>query len=471
MTGQGRGQPNAQPSVYRQLSFWHDSLPGPLAPRPPLQGARRADVAIVGAGYTGLWTAWYLRRLDPSLDIALVEAETAGYGASGRNGGWCSAWLSGIEHWLDDPALRASAVRLQRLMFQAVEEVGNVCAAEGIDCHYERSGALTVAVNEAQRQRLAAELRYVRDLGFDDGDYRWLEGRELSRAPAIDGARAAIHMPHCAAVHPARLARGLARRLDAAGVTIYEGSPAVDWGPGRVRTARGRLDVGTVILATEGYGARLPGRERRLIPVHSMMVATEPLPPATIEELRLARRYCFGNLDHVVTYGQRTADNRIAFGCRGSYFYGSGLRLRFDPADPEFAAVRSTLLRFFPRLRGVRFTHAWGGALGVSRTRRPSVCFDVGRRIGWAGGYFGNGVAAAQLAGRTLADLVLGRDSERVQTPWVNPPDAGRDWEPEPLRWLGFRAARGLMERLDRAEAHGSPRASALQKILDGLLG
>jgi glycine/D-amino acid oxidase-like deaminating enzyme len=435
-----------------------------------LQGETRCDVAIVGAGYTGLWTAWYLKQNDPSLAIAIVEAETAGFGASGRNGGWCSAWLSGIERWLDDPARREGAIRLQQLMFRTVREVGEVAAAAALDCHYERAGALQIAVNPAQVGRLEGELAYVRALGFDDADYRWLDRQGIEETLGVAGALAAIHLPHCAAIHPARLARGLAERLAGKGVAIHEQSPVLECGSGMVRTARGRVLADTVVLATEGYGATLAGSRRRLIPVHSMMVATEPLPDELFEQLRFRRRYCFGNLDRIVTYGQRTADNRIAFGCRGRYFFGSHTRRSFAAADPEFALVRNTLLRFFPALREVRFSHAWGGALGVSRSLRPAVCFDAERRLGWAGGYFGNGVAAAHLAGQTLADLVLGRDSERLHTPWVNPPEARRAWEPEPLRWLGFRAARVLMERADRAEYRGRP-AAALQKLIDGLLG
>jgi glycine/D-amino acid oxidase-like deaminating enzyme len=455
---------------YRKLSFWHATLPGALEPRPALQAETRCDVLIVGAGYTGLWTAWYLKQLEPTLAVTIVEAETAGFGASGRNGGWCSAWLSGIEYWLDDPARRDGAIRLQRLMFQTVRDVGAVAAKEALDCHYERAGALQIAVNPAQVERLEQELHYVREFGFDDTDYRWLDRRGIAETLGVAGALAAIHLPHCAAIHPARLARGLAERLERNGVVIHEQSPVLEWGPGMARTARGRVLADTVVLATEGYGAALHGLERRLIPVHSMMVATEPLPDELFEQLGFRRRYCFGNLDRVVTYGQRTADNRIAFGCRGRYFYGSATRRRFGAADPEFKRVRNTLLRFFPALRDVRFTHAWGGALGVSRSLRPAVCFDAQRRLGWAGGYFGNGVAAAHLAGQTLADLVLGRDSERLLTPWVNPPEAGRAWEPEPLRWLGFRATRALMERADRAEYRGQP-AARLQRLIDGLLG
>ena len=455
--------------AWRDLSFWHDSLPGELSPRPALQGELRCDVAIVGAGYTGLWTAWHLRQIEPALDIAILEAETASFGASGRNGGWCSAWLSGIEHWLDDPATREGAIRLQRLMFDTVRDVGRVTERNSIDCHYERAGALEIAVNPAQFERLRAERDRLRGFGFGDEDYALIEGSALAELPEMAGALAALFVPHCAAIHPARLARGLADRLEQDGVRIYEESPVRDFARGLLRTGAGTVRADTVILATEGYGPVLPGRQRLLIPVHSMMVATEPLPEAMFERLRLRRRYCFGNLDHHVTYGQRTADNRIAFGCRGAYRFGSAVRT-FSGSEREFGVVRNTLLRFFPVLRGVRFTHAWGGALGVARSLRPAVCFDPENRIGWAGGYFGNGVAAAHLAGRTLADLATGRDTERVRTPWVSAHGPGRRWEPEPLRWLGFGLTRFALQMADRAEYRGGRTARGWRRLADRLL-
>jgi len=452
---------------YRLLSFWHDSLPEALTPRPALQADIEADVAIVGAGYTGLWTAWYLKQIEPGLEVVILEAELAGFGASGRNGGWCSAFLSGIDHWLDDPATRESAIRLQRLMFDTVAEIGKVTRELAIDCHFEQSGALEIAVQPGQQERLGGELSRLRKLGFADTDFRWLDAQELARELPVAAASAAIHTPHCAAIHPARLARGLAERLQDLGVTIFEQSPVTELGERMVRTASGRVRARNVLLATEGYGCTLPGRGRNLIPVHSMMVVTEPMSGKLLQQLGSRRRYCFGNLDHIVTYGQLTADNRLAFGCRGVYFYGSQILGQFDPTDPAFDRVRNTLLRFFPGLRGVNFTHAWGGALGVSRNLRPAVVFEPQRGFGWAGGYFGNGVAAAHLAGRTLADLVAGRDSERSHTPWVNPPEAQRRWEPEPLRWLGFTATRSLMEFADRAEYRGHYRlARSIEAIL-----
>jgi glycine/D-amino acid oxidase-like deaminating enzyme len=453
---------------YRKLSYWHDSAPDPLVPRSSMNGDIEADVVIAGAGYTGLWTAYYLKQIDPSLNVVILEAEVAGFGASGRNGGWCSGYLSGIDHWLDDPVHREGAIRLQKQMFETVPEVGRVVRRESIDCHFEQAGALEIAVIPAQLARLHNELGHLRGLGFGEDDYRWLDQGELQNTLGVDQALAGIHMRHCAAIHPARLARGLADTVERLGVSIYEKSPVLESGPDELLTAGGKVRAGAVVLATEGYSGTIKGRKRRLIPVHSMMVATEPLNDQQLEATRFRKRFCFGNIDRMVTYGQLTADGRIAFGCRGTYHYGSGIR-QFESQDPEFKLVAESLLRFFPRLGGIRFTHCWGGAMGVSRTLRPSVNFDPVRRSGWAGGFFGNGVGATHLAGQTMADLVMGNETERTRTPWVNPADGHRKWEPEPVRWLGIKSRSKLMHLADWAEYRGSRFAPVISKTLDTL--
>ncbi|MFC1690139.1 NAD(P)/FAD-dependent oxidoreductase [Pseudomonadota bacterium] len=452
----------------RNLSYWHDSIPGSLRPRQYLSADSETEIAIVGAGYTGLWTAYYLKQANPGLDITILEAEIAGFGASGRNGGWCSAYLSGIDQWLNDPAQRESAIRLQRQMFNTVSEIGRVAEQESIDCHFDLSGALEVAVIPPQLERLREEIAHLRELGFGEEDYRWLAPGDIRETLRIDQAVAGIHMRHCAAIHPARLARGLAETLERLGVRIYEKSPVTSIRDSTLTTPGGNMRAGTVIIATEGYSGSIAGRKRRLIPVHSMMVITEPLTDQQIDETGFHRRFCFGNTDRLVTYGHLTPDRRIAFGCRGSYHYGSGIRV-FDPDDPEFKLVSATLLRFFPSLQGIRFTHAWGGAMGVSRTLRPSVNFDPQTRFGWAGGFFGNGVGAAHLAGQTMADLVMGHDTERTATPWVNPPDRDRKWEPEPVRWLGIKSRAKLMQLSDQAEYGNSILAPVYRTLLDGL--
>ena len=454
---------------YRRLSFWHHNLPEPIKPRAALALETDADVAIVGAGYTGLWTAWYLKQISPTLDIAVLEAEIAGFGASGRNGGWCSSHLLGIHRWLDDPVHRDGALRLQRLMFQTVADIGRLVARESIDCHFEQSGGLDIAVLPQQLARLEREWAEFCELGFDGTDYRWLDAGETRDRVNVDGAMGSLLLNHCAAIHPARLARGLADAVEQAGVRIYEHSPVLERTGHELTTPQGKVSAETILLATEGYSTGWANPARRLIPVHSMMVATEPLSAGQLESTGLTRRCTFGNGDRVVTYGQLTADGRIAFGCRGTYQFGSGIRHDFDESDADFDLVRQTLLRFFPALEGIRFTHAWGGAMGVSRGLQASVNYDPAAKLGWAGGYFGSGVAATHLAGQTLADLVTGQDTERVHTPWVNPPGARRSWEPEPWRWMGIRYARAMMTFADRLEYREGKLLPAVGALVDRL--
>jgi len=453
---------------FPAVSFWHDSAKDFQETRNRLETDIHADVAIVGAGYTGLWTAYYLKKNNPALNIVIVEAETAGFGASGRNGGWCSAYLSGIHQWLDDPAWREDGVRLQRLMFNTVADVGQVTRAESIDCHFERSGGLEVAVLPQHMDRLQREIQQLRDLGFSEDDYRFLDAVQVRGKLNVDRALGGIHLSHCAAIHPARLALGLATTVERLGVSVFENSPVLSVNQGLLTTPHGTVKAEVVLVATEGYSDSIKGRARRLIPIHSRMVVTEPLDPDQLSEIGFKQRYCFGNLDRLVTYGQLTADNRIAFGCRGSYQFGSKIRT-FHPQDPDFDLVCKTLLRFFPGLSGVAFTHAWGGCMGVTRSLRPAVSFDRNSGMGWAGGYFGNGVGAAHLAGQTLADLVAGHETDRVNTPWVNPPGKLQRWEPEPMRWLGIETRSRLMQWADQAEYRGSRLAPVYDKALEVL--
>jgi glycine/D-amino acid oxidase-like deaminating enzyme len=351
-----------------------------------------------------------------------------------------------------------------------VREVGEVARRESIDCQFEHSGALEVAVNPAHLQRMRAELDSARGLGFSEADIRALTAAETTQRMNIDGALGALLVSHCAAIHPARLARGLAVALEKMGVRIFEQSPVLSVDGRVARTPHATITAETIILATEGYSRDLPGLKRRLIPMHSMMVATEPLSEEQLRGIHFKQRFVFGNYDRLVTYGQVTADQRIAFGCRGMYRFGSAITHRFDAEDPSFDFIRNTLLRFFPGLRGIAFTHAWGGSMGVSRRLSPSLNYDPATGQAWAGGFFGNGVGAAHLAGKTLADLVLKQDTERVHTPWVNPPDDKKKWEPEPLRWLGISTMAKLMHQVDRAE-YASGRTPPLRnRILERLV-
>jgi glycine/D-amino acid oxidase-like deaminating enzyme len=439
---------------YRTQSFWHSNAPDDLAPRPRLGSDVQVDVAIVGAGYTGLWTAYYLKSLEPGLRVAIVEAEIAGFGASGRNGGWCLGTLSGMATFMKgDASQRAEGIRLQRAIFDTVAEVGRVCEHEGIDCHWAHGGNLTFATAPAQVELIREEIDFWHGLGFGDDDVRWLEPGECSERVGAATNLGGFFLKHCAAIHPTRLVRGLADVVERMGVAIYEQSPARSLEPGVVITDGGRLRAETVLRATEGYSVSLEGCERLLLPLHSMMIATEPLPEYVWKEIGLADRETFADLRRMVTYGQRTADDRIAFGTRGQYFYGSQVRNVFSADDPVFGVVKGVLDSMFPVLRDHPVSHRWGGALGVPRDWRPSVGLDRATGLGFAGGYVGEGVAASNLAARTLADLVLARDSELATLPLVGA-DFPR-WEPEPLRWLAETGVRRLGDSLDRAELAG----------------
>jgi glycine/D-amino acid oxidase-like deaminating enzyme len=456
---------------YRQLSYWHDSVPGSLLPRPALENDIEVDIVIAGAGYTGLWTAYYLKQHKPSLSIAIIESEIAGFGASGRNGGWCASYMSGIEKALVKPDLADGAMRLQKQMFDTVKEVGRVTERESIDCHFDQSGHVEAAVLPAHLKRVREQVDLMHGLGFNEDDYRWLTAQQLREHVNIDGALGGMYMSHCAAVHPARLVRGLADVVENMGVQIFEKTAVVKLDKTGLTTVGGQVRAGATVLATEGYTGSIENLDRKLIPIHSMMIATEPLSTHQLEQIGLRQRYLFNNPDHMTTYGQLTADRRIAFGCRGSYLFGARVRPHFDPADAEFDLVWKTLIKFFPTLSSSRYTHAWGGAMGVSRTLNPAVCFNTESRLGWAGGYFGDGVGSSNLAGRTLADLILERDTDRVHTPWVNP-RAEREldkklWEIEPVRWLGIKSRAHLMQLADRAEYSNSSAAPLINKMLD----
>ena len=435
---------------YRRLSFWHDTLPEPIEPRAPLERDEQVDVVVVGAGYTGLWTAYYLKTLQPDLRVAVVEAEIAGFGASGRNGGWCEGFLAGLDSQLEDTRQRAAAMALQRAMFDTVDEVGRVAEREGIDCHFEKGGCLRLATSGPQLADMRAAMQFYREIGFGDDVFRWIEPEDAAQRGRFPASRASIYSPHCAVIHPARLARGLADCVEGKGAVLYERSPVLRIENRRVSTAGGSIRADTVVRAIEGYTPRLPSERRTLIPLHSQMIATEPLPEEMWKEIGLAGRETFGDSRRCVTYGQRTIDGRIAFGSRGLYYYGSGIRDRLPQGDPIFALVRRALLSLLPILADARITHYWGGPLAVPRNWRPSVGLDRSRGLAWAGGYVGEGVAAANLTARTLADLILQRDTELVRLPWVG--KTWPKWEPEPLRWLGVKLVRVLGNSTDDFE-------------------
>jgi glycine/D-amino acid oxidase-like deaminating enzyme len=454
---------------YRSLSFWHDTVPGTLAPGPQLPGDTEADVVIVGAGFTGLWTAYYLAQRDAGLRIVVCEREIAGFGASGRNGGWCSALFPASLGKLARIAGREAAVAMQRAMHETVDEVGRVAATEGIDCHWAKGGTVMLARSLAQLERAGAEVDEAREFGFGETHLRLLDATAAQELTGATDVLGGTYTPHCAAIHPARLVRGLAEAVRRAGVSIYERTPVTEIAPRQVVTPGGTVRARYVVRATEGYTPGLAGFHRAIAPVYSLMIATEPLSQAVWDQIGLADRPTFGDLRHLIIYGQRTADGRLAFGGRGApYHLGSSVRPSYDQVPAVFAALRRTLAELFPVLGDVPVTHHWGGPIGIARDWCASVGLDPATGVGWAGGYVGDGVATTNLAGRTLADLITGAPTGLTRLPWVG--HRSPDWEPEPLRWLGLNAGLQVMNFADREEAR-TGRPSKFASFMGRFLG
>jgi glycine/D-amino acid oxidase-like deaminating enzyme len=457
---------------YRDVSFWLDDLAAAglddLEPRPSLDGDAQADVAIVGAGFTGLWTAYYLLRADPSLSVLLLEREIAGYGASGRNGGWCSALFPASAAKLARAHGREAAIGLRRAMQDTVDEVGRAAAEEGIDCHFRKGGTVVAARSAVQFARARASVAKDAELGGVDG-LELLDAAQTRARVGVTRATGGVWTPHCARIHPGRLVRGLARAVERRGGRIAERTTVTAIEPGQVRTDRGTVRARHVVRATEGWTPTLPASRRDAVPVYSLMVATQPLPDDFWSRAGLAAGETFSDERHLIIYGQRTADGRLAFGGRGApYHFGSRVDPAHDRVERVFSKLRATLVDLFPDLAGHGFTHAWGGPLAISRDWTASVGLDRATGLGWAGGYVGDGVGTTNLAGRTLTDLVLGRDTALTRLPWVG--HRSRRWEPEPLRWLGLNAGVRVVGLAD-AEERLTGRESLIARAMAPLLG
>ena len=453
-------------SAYRELSYWHDSVAAAgdaLERRPGLDGDTDADVVIIGGGLTGLWTAWYLSEREPHARILVIEKEVAGFGASGRNGGWCSALFPRSTASLAKAHGRDAALAMRRAMIDTVGEVGRAAEAAGIDCDYVRAGTVLYARSGVQEQAARADVEEAAEYGVDP-----LEWWNADRVGAV-GAKGAVFDPNCARLHPAKLVRGLARALEARGVRIAEGTTALRFGTSRVETDRGVVTCEQIVVAVEGYGAALAQTHRRILPLYSLMIATEPLPASVWDELRIPHGRTFSDYRHLLIYGQRTADDRFAFGGRGArYHWGSDIRPGYDRAERVFTHLRRTLGELFPAIGDAPVTHRWGGPLGVPRDWHAAVRYDPAARIGWAGGYVGDGLSTTNLAGRTLADLLTGASTELTRLPWVG--HRSPDWEPEPLRFLGANAGLVAMTTAD-AEEQITGRPSLIARVMGPLIG
>ena len=426
-----------------------------------LTGRQNADVVIVGAGFSGLWTAHWLTEFSPETKVAVVEAERVGHGASGRNGGWLSALLPVSLTELSRTLGTERTVDLQSIMFSAVGEVVEFCRRHQVEADVSHAGSISLIRNRAQEIRAHSEIEDYRRFGFDS-HVRFLDRRRTSEHVLVD--HESLYRPDCAAVHPRRLMEGLATIVRSRGVDVYEGSRVESLRPGVVDTRRGSIVAPAVIDAREAYGSRTS--RRSLVPIHSSMIATRPLPQSIWDRIGLAKRETLSDHRRQIVYAQRTADDRLAFGGRGvRYAFGSRIRNGADFDDRVHRQLVESMVELFPVLEDVDVTHRWGGPLGVPRDWTWTVNFDRPTGLGRLGGYVGDGVTSTYVAGRAMARLVLdGTDT----LPLVG--HRSRRWEPEPLRWIGINAMNVLAASADRTERSGRT-GGPVSRLLDRVLG
>ncbi|KAB1659200.1 NAD(P)/FAD-dependent oxidoreductase [Pseudoclavibacter sp. CFCC 11306] len=445
------------------ISFWMDrDLDGLQTKRPRLEADLETDVCIVGAGFTGLWTAYLLQRHDPALRIHILESDFVGHGASGRNDGWVSALLSANRRKLAAASGRDAVIEFQRTMIEAVDEIIDILSEENIDAHQVKGGHLRVARTPAALARQEASQRSALDWGYLPEHITMLSRQEADERIRVDGTVGGMFNTTTARIDPSLLVTGLARLVERRGAVIHENTRVAAVAAHTARTAQGqRVRAPYVLVCTEAYSGQIDGMpKRRIAPVNSSIVITEPLTESQWSTIGWNDDECFGDSAHVFTYAQRTADGRIAIGGRGKpYRYGSRTDHAGEVDDKTVQLLHSRLTEYFPDAGEIPLAHAWCGVIGVTRDWCAFVDLDQQTGIGTAGGYAGHGVTTAFVAANTLADRICGVDSRYSRLPWFGhrPPL----WEPEPARWIGITSMYGLFGVADTQEERANAERTA----------
>jgi putative aminophosphonate oxidoreductase len=438
----------------RHRSLWLREVLGDAAPRPPLEGAQRADVAIAGGGYVGLWTAIRIKERDPACDVAILERDICGGGASGRNGGMVLSWWPKIAS-LTRICGTEEAVRLGRASEAAIGEIETFCATHGIDAHFRRGGLLWTATARAHVGAWESVVRLCERLGVDA--FRRLEPAEAARRAGSDAHLAGVLEARAATVQPAALARGLRRVALQLGVRIFEGSPVVRFGRERplgIRTERGVLAAEKLVIATNAWAAGLPELRRSLVVMSSDIVATPPIPDR-LAEIGWTGGEGITDSQTMVGYYRTTRDGRIAFG-KGTagVAFGGRIHAGFDRDHERAGLAAADFRRYYPQLADVPLETDWAGPIDRTPTSVPILGHLGGRgHIVYGVGWSGNGVGPSVVGGKILAGLALGVDDEWARTPLVDRPHDR--FPPEPVRFLGARVVRRAVMRKEAAEAGG----------------
>jgi putative aminophosphonate oxidoreductase len=444
-------------------SFWLQEALAGAAPAPPLAGAQRADVAILGGGFVGLWTAIQLKQRDPGCEVALLERDVCGGGASGRNGGMVLSWWPKLAS-LIKLCGPEEALRLARASADAIDEIAAFCDTYGIDAQLRRGGFLWTATTPAHVGAWNGVVRLCERHGVDA--FERLAPSEVARRTGSDRHLAGVFEARAATVQPARLARGLRRVALELGVRVFEGTPALRFTRERplvVETPAGTLAADKLVVATNAWAAALPELRRALVVVSSDIVITPPIPDR-LAEIGWTGGEGITDSQMMVAYYRTTADGRIAFG-KGTagITYASRVGELFDRNAAHAAMTAADFRRNYPELADVPIEHDWGGPIDRTPTSLPILGHLGGREhllygVGWSG----NGVGPSFIGGRILAGLALGARDEWTTTALVDrPPDP---FPPEPVRFLGARLVREAVIRKERSELAGrTPRRLAVK--------
>ncbi|MEO9137998.1 MAG: FAD-dependent oxidoreductase [Jatrophihabitans sp.] len=448
-----------------ERSFWLDRDDAPT-PAEPLSGQTRCDLAVVGAGYTGLWTALLAKEADPSREVLVLESATAGWAASGRNGGFCAASLT---HGIDNGMSRFPDEMpvLERLGRENLDGIEATVERFGIDCDFRRSGALDVATEAHQVEWLRDDVETAKGFGHDavflDTDS---VRAELNSPTYLAGA---WHRDTTAMVDPAQLVWGLRAACLGLGVRIAERTPVSGLersGAGVLLRCEGGAAVGAekVALATNVFPALLRRVRPYVVPVYDYALMTEPLSPEQVATIGWEHRQGVGDVTNQFHYYRMTRDNRILWGGYDAiYHWGSGLRAELDSRPGTFALLSRQFFGTFPQLRGLRFSHAWGGPIDTSSRFFAFQRTAMDGRVAYSTGYTGLGVGASRFGAQVMLDLMDGRRTEATSLRAVR----GRPlpFPPEPLRYLGIQLTRRALAKADRRQGHRGPWLRTLDRV------
>jgi Glycine/D-amino acid oxidases (deaminating) len=445
-------------------SFWLDSPDRP-DPEPPLTGSTTADLVVVGGGYTGLWTALLAKESEPARDVLLLEARLSGWAASGRNGGFCAASLT---HGLDNGLARFpdEMATLERLGAENLDAIEKAVAHYGIDCGFERTGELEVATEPHQVAWVLDSVEQARRFGHDAVFLDRAAVRAEVDSPTY--LAAAWHRDRTALVDPARLAWGLRAACLRMGVRIAEDSAVTAIrrdGPGlQVRTERGEVRAPRAVLATNAFPGLLRRMRPYVVPVYDYVLVTEPLTAAQFDAVGWRNRQGIGDVGNQFHYYRRVAGNRILFGGYDAvYHWRNGMRDELDRRPATFAKLASHFATTFPQLSGVRFTHAWGGAIDTSTRFFAFQRKALGGRVAYSIGYTGLGVGATRFGAQVMLDLLDGRDSEALRLRAIRSRPV--PFPPEPARWAGIQLTRRALARADRRQGRRGPWLRLLDRL------